>query len=582
MAVNRDFLFQSDPDRFKELVSTDDDNARLTPLVDRFHDLVLCEVIRYGLYNDTAMVPNLTALFRDYVSRMPEELCATVLKHASDFVANVPAVSANALLPFIAAEPRRLIVSTAVIDYVSLAATPSGDPMSSVREIVDMIAERRLANAGAAFGALLHVGDPRVCRLLLPLRDGLSGEEANEAVKCATGFIHSATVEFYLDWLEGMDGDVRDGLFGIVASGLAQLARKKKLDEVATGERPFPVSSMEPGEYERSMKFIPLEAFVRQIASRMRDLERSEPPPRVMPSVLAFWGVETATPASEMAQRALHEGISGSTGATSSIATTADSPGEWWDKGGRILAAWGILNPNGPTLNVLGLRDVGGTTRFYFRWMHMLGGETTDLPAMDKPTYDAILEGAATVDAGLRAAGKIGLFATPPHFMIFDSEDENMEQLLLSLVVRCSDTPVDQGGPDWGAHLAYHRKFGNDFFGWAGGQLGRLFDEKTADARQRGEEPSEMIRMLGLRYGHIPAFRDRQGPQFAPSPITAELLDEWWTTATTREARRQALAHLCAMWEGACGQMAQDGHGGLIGWDRVIEFLAENELPLPS
>jgi len=314
----------------------------------------------------------------------------------------------------------------------------------------------------------------------------------------------------------------------------------------------------------------------------MRDLERSEPPPRVMPSALTLWGIEPSTSASEMAQRAAPERITKPSITTSPPAIEVDHLGEWWDTGGRILAAWGILNPNGPTLFLLGLRDVEGAQRFYFRWMHMLGGETTDLPAMDRATYDAILEGAAAVDAALRAAGRSGLFATPPHFMLFDTEDENMAEMLRGLVARCSDTPLEQGGPDWGAHLAYHRKFGNDFFSWAGGQLGRLYDEKIAEAQQRGEEPSEMIRILGLRYGHIPAFRDRLGPKFTPSPITAALLDEWWEAATTREARVQAIGHLKAMWEGAYGQMTTGGHGGLISWERVVEFLTGNELPLPS
>ena len=33
---------------------------------------------------------------------------------------------------------------------------------------------------------------------------------------CITGFIHSATADFYLDWLEGMEGSDQDGAFGIV------------------------------------------------------------------------------------------------------------------------------------------------------------------------------------------------------------------------------------------------------------------------------------------------------------------------------------------------------------------------------
>jgi hypothetical protein len=59
-------------------------------------------------------------------------------------------------------------------------------------------------------------------------------------VKCATGFIHSATVEFYLDWSEGMEGAGEDA-FGNVAAGLGLLRKKSRVDQVTTGYRPFPM-----------------------------------------------------------------------------------------------------------------------------------------------------------------------------------------------------------------------------------------------------------------------------------------------------------------------------------------------------
>src|SRR5262249_24540330 len=85
-----------------------------------------------------------------------------------------------ALLPFIAEDNSRGVVSTAVIDYVSLAPLTNHDPMSRVKDIIDMIERGVLENEGAAFGALLHIGDERVCQLLIPLRDTLDHDALNE------------------------------------------------------------------------------------------------------------------------------------------------------------------------------------------------------------------------------------------------------------------------------------------------------------------------------------------------------------------------------------------------------------------
>src|SRR5271169_6638571 len=98
-----------------------------------------------------------------------------------------------------------------VIDYVSLGPLTGDDPMSRVKDIIGMIESNILENEGAAFGALLHIGDKRVCDLLIPQRDSLDRDAMNIAVKCSTGFVHSATADFYLDWLEGMEGGDQDG-----------------------------------------------------------------------------------------------------------------------------------------------------------------------------------------------------------------------------------------------------------------------------------------------------------------------------------------------------------------------------------
>jgi len=291
-------IFLSDPDRFMELVMTDDIQARF----DGFSfqdDFILCEIVRYGVYNDQNMIAGLAEFYKGAVMLKPEEERFEIYQHVSDLVANTSFVSANALLPFIAEDNSRKIVSTAVIDYVSIAPLTENDAMSRPKDIIGMIESGYLENEGAAFGALLFLGDERVCKLLWPLRDQLDPDATNEAVKCSTGFIYSATADFYIDWLEGMEGDIEDGLFGIVSSGLYLLKKSCHQDVVFVGQRPFPANDASPGQFQAMLKAIPLGEYLQAAAPRFFALERSEPPPRIMPQVLYVWGLEPMTDLSE-------------------------------------------------------------------------------------------------------------------------------------------------------------------------------------------------------------------------------------------------------------------------------------------
>jgi len=287
-------LFETDPDLFQQIIMEGDKDKRFA-LISAPHDLLLCEVLCYGIYNKQEMIGSLANLYRQLMTKISEEDRRSIYEHVVGFIENTSVISINAFLPFIAEDGARSIVSRAVIDYVSLGPLSNNDPMSRVKDIIGMIKSRTLKNTGAAFGALLHIGDKRVCTLLVPLRDSLDRDAMNIAVNCSTGFIHSATVDFYLDWLEGMEGAYEDSAFGIVASGLAMLKMKSQIDEVATGDRPFPAQGSAPEQFKASLKLIPLSRYLQTISPRMYALEQSEPPPRVMPFVLAQWGLKPST-----------------------------------------------------------------------------------------------------------------------------------------------------------------------------------------------------------------------------------------------------------------------------------------------
>jgi hypothetical protein len=245
-------LLVSDPRRFMDHVLRADPQERWDGL-ETLDDIALCEILRYGIYNDAATIPELKQFYSRYFLPVPVERRSQVYGHVAGMVENVDFVSFNAFLPFVVGDDDRMIVATAVIDYVSLAPVPADDPMCAVREIVRMIGGSALQNEGAAFGALLHMGDPRVCRLIWPLRDTLDIDSLKDSVNCQTPFISACTVDFYIDWLEGLVGDIGDGAFGLAAAGLASVKRKSGTSEVFTGLRPFPFTKTMTAEEIRAI-----------------------------------------------------------------------------------------------------------------------------------------------------------------------------------------------------------------------------------------------------------------------------------------------------------------------------------------
>ena len=265
MSNQKNLLVETDPDLFQKILLTDNADKRFASLSTP-DDLLLCEVVRYGIYNKQEMIGPLANLYRQLMTKIPEEDRRLIYELVMGFIENTSVVSINALLPFLAEEKATSIVSRAAIDYVSFGPLSNNDPMSRVKDIIGMIKSGMLKNVGAVFGALLHIGDRRVCVLLVPLRDSLDRAAMNTAVSCSTGFIHSATVDFYLDWLEGMEGTLEDSAFGVVASGLAMLKKKSQVDEVATGDRPFPARGTAPEQFRASLKLIPLPSYLQTIS----------------------------------------------------------------------------------------------------------------------------------------------------------------------------------------------------------------------------------------------------------------------------------------------------------------------------
>jgi hypothetical protein len=402
----------------------------------------------------------------------------------------------------------------------------------------------------------------------------------NEAVKCSTGFIHSATVDFYLDWLEGMEGVDQDGAFGVVASGLVLLKKKSRMDQVATGYRPFPVQGVTPEQWKSSVKPIPLAAYVQRISRRMYALERSEPPPRVMPHVLTEWGLKPLTDPADTA--ALDDRAASATAHPGKEIIPAgrvvDVKREWWDGEGHIFLTWGTLNPNGPTLYVLGSREFDGKHRTFVRWLHMLGGCTTyAAKAVNEITYHGIFDDAVSIHQHLADNNEHGLFHIIPSFLIANGGDKTLADIAKRLLASGAASKSD-----WGRPMAYTRQFGRNFFARAGAEIRETYESMLTEARAKREEPSEFVKWIELRYGSIPDFKEAKVPSWTETSMTAQLLEEWWNIVSPREFQVEALTALKRMWEGAPTVLSDEAKANVVPWDRVIQFVDAYGLILPK
>ena len=299
----RQMLIRTDPRKVLGIAAINDEKERLSSLrwVD---DILLCEIVHYGIYNDAKSIPALWQFYSYLIENdMPVAMRRSVFEEVKSLVKGTDFVSTNAFLPFICAETAATLVSTAVIDFVSLAPVRDNNPMSTSLDIIAGIEGNRIAKPGAAFGALLHLGDPRLCKLLLPLRRQLSFSDLNQGITSVTGYLAAATIDFEMSWLEepGLDA----ALFGAVASGLVLQRRSAKLPMVMTGRRPFPVTSVSAEEQNAMARYLSIEEYTRRIAPRLYAIANAEQAPRIMPFVLEEWGLDP--PPGEMAaSRIIH------------------------------------------------------------------------------------------------------------------------------------------------------------------------------------------------------------------------------------------------------------------------------------
>lgn len=193
--------------------------------------------------------------------------------------------------------------------------------------------------------------------------------------------------------------------------------------------------------------------------------------------------------------------------------------GEWWNDPAVAWLAWGILNPFGPTLNVLGMKKDGPQQRTFLRTLHFSGGSTVEGDLYEGPrTLEDIFEQAAKIDQFLRESGEGSIFSSIPSFVLCRQDDPSLKQLFAALLTGFGGLELD-----WDGEISAVRKFETEFWERASHDMADAFQPENSRPARIGESPEKEF-------------------------------DWWLETITSNEFSRSAFQSFIAMWQGASGQ----------------------------
>ena len=185
-------LLISDPKLFMAVVHEQDPAKRVHSL-HTLDDLMACEALRHGIFNDWAALPSLRQFYNEIFLQAPVDRRREIYRHVAMIVPQIGGWSAGAMTPFMLLDPDMAIVSTATVDYARLGSLLNDDPMTRPKDAISMIEKGIPKNPAAVIGGLLVLGDLRVCRLLVPLRASLMSIRCKRSRNAFPGSLPSAS-----------------------------------------------------------------------------------------------------------------------------------------------------------------------------------------------------------------------------------------------------------------------------------------------------------------------------------------------------------------------------------------------------
>ena len=275
------------------ILSTDDwKNFDEDKLVDLLRALFLC----YGAAGETSFVPKIATVYQHAISIGFDSDTRLLLETEAVELVESDKVFPVVFLPFLVLDDDLAITTKAAIDYVSSSDYVDGT-LSAFGELRNLFSDSTLANRGAAFGALVAMGDSEVLDFVKELAPLLTTEEVRQAARVHTQFPQHLAIQFWLGWAKRLvksdnEDDQRD--FGSCASALILVLDNDRVGKVSEGKRNFPCQkSSRPITIEHEWT---LEQYADLLAPELYEIEAMESAPCLFSDVLRAWGLKPRAP----------------------------------------------------------------------------------------------------------------------------------------------------------------------------------------------------------------------------------------------------------------------------------------------
>jgi hypothetical protein len=405
-------------------------------------DRLVRVLMEYGLTNREQDIDGLKQVYADCIGQVTEQERAELVMAFAE-LAEARKLSVNPLFAFLFQDPSPLVVSCAVLNLAPMwVGSDSADALLSTRELCTF-AERLIAKgderrAGAIYAGLLLLGDRRVIEHMGPCWRNLSSVGRLGLLQLRGMAVYATTVDWLIDWLEDCEGQE----FGSLAGLLARMAIQAREEGLGVQEvrRALPVWCEPPEPPLQTMHTWSFEEFGARIAERLRRIAAHESNDRVMPEVLAEWGIpldgiaspeEIAKSRSRLAEARSKKPTMPEEAfqRTMRFPGVPVPPGEVLMRNPQVILGWGLFNPYGPTLNLVG-RSFGEETDllwyvmlnpFEQRWVvlgSLVGSDRREPGALFSQLQELFAENAVELATG----ESLPLVTFPPSFVVNHGE----------------------------------------------------------------------------------------------------------------------------------------------------------------
>ncbi len=397
--------------------------------LDELQQLLVLQCVRWARGDSPETLEPLQALYGVFVSRAPDAQRMAALQMLGSLVETVardrqhPGVGAAGLIFLHDSSPA--VVATAAMQVACLLAPDQADPLSGPKAVVGLsLKDQEPERRAAVLAGVLAIGDARVTDLLDGCWEQISPESSRYFAQLACGqYPSAAVVDFFLRWAEASLGQPAEPGLGDIAAALTRLAVLASHEVEGAGpcgvlatDRMLPVWTKPEGQSVTLVERWSREEYGRVIAPRLVDVARRESYPRILPTVLAAWGLADV-PHLEAVAHAVADAAAdgGDPVVVAEPVPVGTMPG--WQPPNRLIE-WGILDPNGPTLCQLSLVPLDDDGRQALVWTrhHFLAADCV-VWAVGSFADRARLLAVLTDLFAANGAGDHGLMGALPHWV---------------------------------------------------------------------------------------------------------------------------------------------------------------------